>query len=159
DHRGDRRRHATRLAAAGCRHPTDHPGPARGRDVDGQGGPRADRRPPGCQRPRPGPDTLAEVSHRLEQARGLHALGGTDLASYANDPLRSELLWHFGVWRLQELRRLGLGPEDMLPQAVYPDVVVVMADLCAFSSYVRDTSDDEVIRDNLTAFYAKARSQ
>jgi len=34
-----------------------------------------------------------------------------------------------------------------------------MADLCAFSSYVRDTDDDEVIRDNLTAFYAKARSQ
>ncbi len=113
----------------------------------------------GVSVPGPEPDTLADVSHRIEHARGFQAFGGADLAGYTNDPLRSELLWHFGVWRLQELRRLGLAPEEMLPQGVYRNVAIVMADLCAFSSYVRDTSDDEVIRDNLTAFYAKARSQ
>src|SRR5262245_7721567 len=62
------------------------------------------------------PETLASVAHAIEQARGFHAFGGTELASYSNDPLRSELLWHFGLWRLRELRGLGLAPEDMLPQ-------------------------------------------
>ena len=32
-----------------------------------------------------------------------------------------------------------------------------MADLCAFSSYVRDTRDDRVIRESLTAFASKTR--
>jgi class 3 adenylate cyclase len=113
----------------------------------------------GISVPAANPETLANVAHRIEQARGFHAFGGTELAGYSNDPLRSELLWHFGLWRLRELRRLGLAPEDMLPQGFYRGVAVVMADLCAFSSYVRDTSNEEVIRDNLTAFYAKTRSQ
>lgn len=32
-----------------------------------------------------------------------------------------------------------------------------MADLCAYSSYVRDTRDDRVIRESLTAFASKTR--
>jgi class 3 adenylate cyclase len=35
--------------------------------------------------------------------------------------------------------------------------VVVLADLCAYSSYVRDTRDDRVIRESLTAFASKTR--
>jgi class 3 adenylate cyclase len=42
---------------------------------------------------------------------------------------------------------------------MYHDVAVVMADLTAFSSYVRDTRDERVVRDCLTAFYAKSRHQ
>jgi class 3 adenylate cyclase len=110
--------------------------------------------------PVPSPETLAGIAHQMEQARGFHAFGGDDLAHYTNDPLRSELLWHFGLWRLRELREVeGRLPEDILPQALYRGVAIIMADLCAFSSYVRDTSDEEVIRDNLTAFYSKTRTQ
>lgn len=109
--------------------------------------------------PVPEPASLAQVAHRLETARGLRAFGGHDVSAYANEPLHSELLWHFGLWRLEQFRAQGLGPEEILPQGFYRGVAVVMADLCAFSSYVRDTSDENVIRDNLTAFYAKTRSQ
>jgi adenylate cyclase len=38
-------------------------------------------------------------------------------------------------------------------------VVVVMADLSSFSSYVRDTENDAVVRQILTNFYAKCRYQ
>jgi len=34
---------------------------------------------------------------------------------------------------------------------------VLVADLCAYSSYVRDTRDDRVIRESLTAFASKTR--
>jgi hypothetical protein len=36
---------------------------------------------------------------------------------------------------------------------------VLLADLCSFSSYIRDTGDAEVVRESLTAFYSKARYQ
>jgi adenylate cyclase len=36
-------------------------------------------------------------------------------------------------------------------------VVVLVADFCAYSSYVRDTRDDRVIRESLTAFASKTR--
>jgi class 3 adenylate cyclase len=42
---------------------------------------------------------------------------------------------------------------------LYRNVAVVIADLCSFSSYVRDTRDDEVIRNSLTSFYSKSRHQ
>ena len=40
---------------------------------------------------------------------------------------------------------------------MYEQVAVVMADLSSFSSYVRDTRDDKVIRHALTSYYSKAR--
>ncbi|PYR61749.1 MAG: hypothetical protein DMF85_01480, partial [Acidobacteria bacterium] len=48
---------------------------------------------------------------------------------------------------------------DILPPGQYPAVAVLLADLCSFSSYVRDTSDAEIVRESLTAFYSKARYQ
>jgi hypothetical protein len=36
---------------------------------------------------------------------------------------------------------------------------VLLADLCAFSSFVRDTADHDIVRESLTSFYSKARYQ
>ena len=70
------------------------------------------------------------------------------------------MLWHFGFWRLKQLRSAGRSsPRDILPPGPYKAVAVLLADLCSFSSYVRDTSDAEVVRESLTAFYSKARYQ
>jgi class 3 adenylate cyclase len=41
---------------------------------------------------------------------------------------------------------------------MYQGVVAVLADLCAFSSYMRDTRDNELVRHCLTVFYSKARN-
>jgi len=101
---------------------------------------------------------MAEISELIDRAKGFHAFGGESLATYRNDPLSSELLWYFGVWRLLELRKnKGLAPVNMLPPGLYRNMVVLVADLCSFSSYVRDTRDDELVRHCLTAFYSKAR--
>ena len=58
---------------------------------------------------------------------------------------------------MREPRRLGV--RDIGPPGHYRDVVVVPAELCSFSSFVRDTPNAEVIRENLTSFYSKARYQ
>jgi adenylate cyclase len=105
-------------------------------------------------------DNLIDVSHAIEQAKGFHAFGGTTLAEYENDPLRSELLWHFGFWHLRRLREASQrGPREILSPALYRGVAILLADLCSFSAYVRDTRDDDVIRNSLTSFYSKSRYQ
>jgi class 3 adenylate cyclase len=38
-------------------------------------------------------------------------------------------------------------------------VAILLADLSSFSAYVRDTRDDELIRNSLTSFYSKSRYQ
>ena len=68
------------------------------------------------------------------------------------------LLWHFSPWELSRLyRQEGLGPDEVLEPRLYGDAVVVMADLCSFSSYVRDTRDPATIRRRLTEYYSLAR--
>src|SRR5262249_37243813 len=105
------------------------------------------------------PDLL-EVRLAVDRAKGFHAFGGPSLTEYVNDPLRSKLLWQFGFWRLRQLRERGRStPRALRPPGLYPGVAVVIADLCSFSSYVRDTRDNEVVRQCLTAFYSKARYQ
>jgi class 3 adenylate cyclase len=105
-------------------------------------------------------DNLLDVRQAIDRAKGFHAFGGSSFAEYNHDPLRSELLWHFGFWRLRQLREArGLTPRDILLPGLYRGVAVLVASLCSFASYVRDTRDDEVIRDSLTAFYSKARYQ
>lgn len=90
----------------------------------------------------------------VESAEGKYAFG----ESWTGDELQRALMWHCGFWRLQQLRAAGrLNPRTILPPGLYPAVVVVMADLCGFSGYVRDTRSDDVIRHCLTSFYAKAR--
>jgi class 3 adenylate cyclase len=99
-------------------------------------------------------DQLLELRQAVDQAKAVHAFG----PATAVDPLRSTLLWHFAYWRLAQLREAGrVDPRAILPPGRYAKVVVVMADVCAYSSYVRDTRDDRVIRESLTSFASKTR--
>lgn len=76
----------------------------------------------------------------------------------ADDRLAPTLLWHFSSWTLRRLKRdLGLEPDRVLRAGAYANVAVVMADICSFSSYVRDTRDAALVRQSLTAFYSQAR--
>lgn len=79
--------------------------------------------------------------------------------AFATDDMRmaQTLLWHFGPWTLKRLHGTGLQPAEVLQPGNYRGLTVLMADLCSFSSYVRDTRDDEVVRRILTAFYSQAR--
>ena len=105
-------------------------------------------------------DNLLEVRQAIDRAKGFHAFGGSSFAEYEHDPLKADLLWHFGFWRIQQLRSRGRStPRDILPPGPYQAVAVLIADLCSFSTYVRDTSDAEIVRESLTAFYSKARYQ
>lgn len=97
---------------------------------------------------------LLELRQAVDRAKAAHAFG----AGNAVDPLHSTLLWHFAYWRLAQLREAGaVDPRTVLPPGRYSNVVVVMADICAYSSYVRDTRDDRVIRESLTGFATKTR--
>jgi adenylate cyclase len=105
-------------------------------------------------------DNLLDVRQAIDRAKGFHAFGGPSFSDYEHDPLKADLLWHFGFWRIQQLRSTGRStPRDILPPDLYRGVAVLLADLCSFSSYVRDTSDAEIVRESLTAFYSKARYQ
>jgi adenylate cyclase len=99
---------------------------------------------------------LLDVREAVDRAKGAYAFG----ADQRNDQLEAALLWHLGFWRVRELReRCGLSERSILPPGKYKDVAVLMADLCSFSSYVRDTLDEQVVQNCLTSFYAKARYQ
>jgi len=105
------------------------------------------------------PENLLDLRHAIDKAKGFHAFGG-DMEDYEHDPLKSELMWHFGYWRLRQLREeRGLGQREILPPGLYENVTVVLGDLCSFSSYVRDSPDPAIVRDSLTSFYSKARYQ
>jgi class 3 adenylate cyclase len=74
------------------------------------------------------------------------------------ETLASALLWHFSPWTLKRLHdQNGLGPDSIWLPGNYPDVAVVMADISSFSAYVRDTRDDRVMQQVLTAFYSQTR--
>lgn len=99
---------------------------------------------------------LLDLRVAIDRAKGRYAFGD----GYTGDPLQAALLWHFGFWRLRQLAESGRStPRSILPPGLYPGVIVIMADLAAFSSYVRDTRDDEVIRQSLTSFSSKTRYQ
>jgi adenylate cyclase len=105
-------------------------------------------------------ERLIDVRQAIDHAKGFRAFGGESPQTYEHDNLKAQLLWHFGFWRLRQVREpRQLGVRDIVPPGHYRDVVVVLADLCSFSSYVRDTPNPEVIRENLTSFYSKARYQ
>jgi class 3 adenylate cyclase len=103
---------------------------------------------------------LVDVRNAIERAKGFYAFGAPSLDEYTHDALNAELIWHFGFWRLREFREFGkLRPHEILVPRRYPGVAVMLADLCSFSSYVRDTRDDNIIRNCLTSFYSKSRYQ
>jgi len=97
-------------------------------------------------------ENIHGLKEALDRARGRYAFG----EEWTADALQVALVWHFSPWRLKELReRNGLKPRSIIPPGTYRGVVVV-ADLSSFSSYVRDTRDDEVISYVLTSFYSRA---
>ncbi len=105
-------------------------------------------------------ERLLDVRQAIDRAKGFHAFGGESLQSYEHDALKAQLVWHFSFWRLRQMRESRqLSVREIVPPGHYRDVVVVLADLCSFSSFVRDTPNGEVIRENLTSFYSKARYQ
>lgn len=106
------------------------------------------------------PSELVSIRERFDEGKDRLAFGDTPASGLAESVLRQNLLWHFGAWRLRELR---YGREadlsQLVPDGTYEHTVVVMADMSSFSSYVRDTSDEAVVRQSLTSFYARARYQ
>ena len=106
------------------------------------------------------PDSLLELRDAIDRAKGSYAFGNDPTSSYIHHPLHAQLIWHLGFWRVKNLReRHNCEPRDILAPALYRKVIVVVADMCGFSGYVRATEDEQIIRDNLTAFYSKARYQ
>jgi adenylate cyclase len=101
------------------------------------------------------PDALLDVRAAIDRAKGTYAFPG----DASDDALGAALLWHFGFWRLRELHNRVHSKRAILPPGQYGDVAVLCADICSFSSYVRDTSDERVIRSSLTTFYSKSRYQ
>src|SRR5262245_14461544 len=96
-----------------------------------------------------GEDDLLALRAAIDRAKGVYAFGD----GFQNDPLQATLLWHLAFWRVRGLREAGRpAPRSILPPGLYHDVVVLMADFCSYSSYVRDTRDEAVSRRSLTSF-------
>jgi class 3 adenylate cyclase len=101
-----------------------------------------------------GEDDLLALRNAVDHAKGVHAFGD----GFQNDLLQATLLWHLAFWRVRRLREGGRSlSRSILPPGLYRDVVVLMADLCSYSSYVRDTRDDAVSRRSLTSFASRTR--
>ena len=98
--------------------------------------------------------SLLDVRASIELAQWRLAFDG----KFVDDPRSATLLWHLSAWELARLHRHeGLAPADILESRTYRGVVVLMADLCAFTSYVRDTRDSALMRRRLTEYYSLAR--
>ena len=97
---------------------------------------------------------LSAIRHKIEKAKWKYTFGD----KYPDHYLADTLMWHFGFWTLRRLfEEKGLEPKLVLAPGLYRGVTILMADLCSFSSYVRDTRDEELIRHALTTFYSRAR--
>jgi class 3 adenylate cyclase len=102
----------------------------------------------------PGEDDLLGLRAAVDRAKGVYAFAD----SFQNDPLQAALLWHLAFWRVRRLREAGRPTSrSILPPGLYRNVVIVMADFCSYSSYVRDTRDEAVSRRWLTSFASKTR--
>ncbi len=97
---------------------------------------------------------ILDIRMAVDKAKGLIAFGD----AFHDEPLQAALLWHFGFWKLRQLREArALTAREILPPGLYRAAVVLFADLSSFSAFVRDTRDDAVIRHILSSFYSKAR--
>ena len=102
----------------------------------------------------PGEDDLLALRAAVDRAKGLYAFAD----DFQNETLQEALLWHLAFWRIRRLREAGRSTSRLiLPPGLYRDAVVVMADFCSYTSYVRDTRDEAVSRRWLTSFAAKTR--
>jgi adenylate cyclase len=103
-----------------------------------------------------GEQDLLGLRSALDHAKGVYAFG----KEFQNDPIEASLLWHLAPRQLRRLRESGrTSPRAILPPGLYPDVVVVMADICSYTSYVRETRDEAVSRRALTSYASKTRYQ
>jgi len=101
-----------------------------------------------------GEDDLLALRAAVDRTKGVYAFGD----GFQNDPLQMTLLWHFAFWRIRRLREAGRSTSRaILPPGPYRDVVLVMADFCSYTTYVRDTRDEAVSRRWLTSFASKTR--
>ncbi len=99
-------------------------------------------------------NNIIELRASIDRAKGRYAFGD----EWVNDSLQSSLIWDLGFWRIRQLReQYKLDARSIMSPGLYKGVVVLLADICAFSSYVRDTHDDEIVRNCLTTFYSNAR--
>ena len=99
-------------------------------------------------------DGLNELRNAIDDIKWRWAFGERHVES----PLKTSLLWHFGYSRLLWLHKVHkFAPEQILPPRRFRNAVVLLADLSSFSSFVRDTRDDEVMRNALTTFYSNSR--
>jgi class 3 adenylate cyclase len=99
-------------------------------------------------------ESLSEVRNAIDDLKWHWAFGDRHVES----PLKSSLLWQFGYSRLLQLHKVHkFAPEEILPPRRFRNAVVLLADLSSFSSFVRDTRDDEVMRNALTTFYSNSR--
>lgn len=104
-------------------------------------------------------DGLVELRGRISDAKARLAFGERSVDQRVAI-LRHSLLWHFGFWRVRELRLKSADPSHSLVRpGHYERAIVLVADLSSFTSFVRDTPDEDVVRASLTAFYTKARYQ
>jgi adenylate cyclase len=96
-----------------------------------------------------------DIRDAIIRAQWRYAFGDKAEASLV---LAHTLLWHFSPWKLQRIHReLGLEAHQILDPGIHRNLVIVMADLSGFSSYVRDTRDEAVVRQAMTAYYSQAR--
>ncbi len=101
------------------------------------------------------PDTLLEVRDAIDKEKWRYAFGD----EHAESPLRDMLLWNFSSWHLAKIaKEQNVLPHTVLRPKLYKGVVILMADLCSFSSYVRDSRDPDFTRLRLETFYSKART-
>jgi class 3 adenylate cyclase len=103
-------------------------------------------------------DELLRMRAAVGRIKGGFAFG----AQYTGSTVESMLMWHFGCWTIQGLRKAAGpdndgGAEAILKTGLFQDVAIVVVDLSGFSAYVRDTRDDSVVQAVLTSFYTKAR--
>jgi class 3 adenylate cyclase len=98
-------------------------------------------------------NNVHEVRAAIDAAKREYAFGNG-----SSDPLYESLLWHFSFWQLRRIRvENSVDSRNIFNPGSYRDVSVIFADLSGFSSFVRDTRDDAVVRYILTTFYTKAR--
>lgn len=96
-----------------------------------------------------------DIRDAIIRAQWRYAFGDKAEASMV---LAHTLQWHFSPWKLRRIHReLGVEPDQILRPGIYRNLVIVMADLSGFSSYVRDTRDEAVVRQAMTAYYSQAR--
>jgi class 3 adenylate cyclase len=106
------------------------------------------------------PESLLELRDAIDRAQGSYAFENYPSGLYIHHPLHAQLIWHLGFWRVKNVREShNCEPRDILPPGLYRKAIVIVGDMCGFSGYVRATEDEQIIRDNLTTFYSKARYQ